>query len=156
MDTTKAMLNWNPIPDDLATCQERLDSPGQLHFSFTLGDPLDEETLSALEQLEQAEEEFVEEIIRRRKKRKNRPCSEELPAHLERRIERIEPTLPADWRLRQHRAGQRRTHSLRRLLGARASQGVRRLGAAAGIGQTFSRTDFPLDVIEIFEIDTHR
>jgi hypothetical protein len=66
MDTTKAMLNWNPIPDDLAICQERLDSPGQLHFSFTLGDPLDEETLSALEQLEQAEEEFVEEIIRRR------------------------------------------------------------------------------------------
>jgi hypothetical protein len=49
---------------------ERMDSPGQLHFSFMVGDPLDEETLSALDQLEQDEDEFVEEYVRRRKQRK--------------------------------------------------------------------------------------
>jgi transposase len=75
--------------------RERLDSPGQLYFSFTTGEPLDEETLSVLNDLEQAEDAFVEEVIRRRKQRK-RPRSEELPAHLERRTERIEPILPAD------------------------------------------------------------
>jgi transposase len=72
------------------------ESAGQLHLSFDLGEPLDAETLSALAALDQADAAFVEEFLARRRQRKKQPPvrSEELPAHLPRRTERIEPTLP--------------------------------------------------------------
>jgi transposase len=75
---------------------ERLDSPGQLHFSFVVGEPLAAETVSALAALDQADAEFVEQVIAKRRRNRQRPRSEELPAHLERRTQRIEPTLPTD------------------------------------------------------------
>ena len=75
---------------------ERLDSPGQLHFSFVVGEPLAAETVSALAALDQAEAEFVEQVIAKRRRNRPKPRSEELPAHLERRTQRIEPTLPTD------------------------------------------------------------
>lgn len=74
---------------------ERLpESAGQQHLNFGEEETSDSSLLSALDE---ADADFVEQIIeRRRKKKKQRPRSEQLPDHLTRHTERIEPSLPPD------------------------------------------------------------
>jgi transposase len=68
------------------------DTPGQQYLDF--GEEAEAESdpsiLSAAR-----DEEFIAEYLVRRRQRPQRPRSEQLPEHLERRTERIEPTLPA-------------------------------------------------------------
>jgi transposase len=67
------------------------DTPGQQHLNFgdEPGSEPDPSILSAAR-----DEEFIAEYLVRRRQRQRQPRSEQLPEHLERRTERIEPTLP--------------------------------------------------------------
>lgn len=67
------------------------DTPGQQHLDFgdVAGVESDPSILSAAR-----DEEFIAEYLVRRRHRPPQPRSEQLPEHLERRTERIEPALP--------------------------------------------------------------
>jgi transposase len=72
--------------------ERRKDAAGQQHLSFgedetTQPDPT---IISAA-----ADEEIIAEYLVRRRKRRAQPRTEQLPEHLERRTQRIEPQLPA-------------------------------------------------------------
>ena len=68
------------------------DAPGQQHLGFSEDEiaPADPTVISAA-----SDEEIIAAYLVRRRKRRAQPRSEQLPEHLERRTERIEPQLPA-------------------------------------------------------------
>ena len=72
------------------------DAAGQQHLNFGAGDPAapDPSIISAA-----SKEVIIGEYVVRRRLHSSQPRSEQLPEHLERRTERIEPTLPAGMKL---------------------------------------------------------
>jgi transposase len=69
--------------------ERHADSPGQLALDFA-----DDQPIEVLPDVT-ADEEFVAEYEeKRRRRRRRKPRTGRFPAHIERRVERIEPTLP--------------------------------------------------------------
>lgn len=76
--------------------ERRKDSAGQQYLDFCQGEasPTDPGIISAI-----PDEQIIAEYLVRRRKRRAQPRSEQLPEHLERRTQRIEPLLPAGVKL---------------------------------------------------------